>query len=147
MAPKQINTELLKRQSDTVVLAEADEQWSYVGSKQQQRWLFYALDKVSGKVLAYVFGKRSPSTLDRLLQRLRVFNIRLWFTDKWPVYAKKLPYHLHIASKKFTQKIERHNLNLRLHIKRLDRKTLCFSKSAELHDKIIGSYLEKHHFN
>lgn len=132
---------------EPVILAEADEQWSYVGNKKQPRWLFYALDKISGKVLAYVFGKRNSATLEKLLQRLKGFNIRLWFTDKWPVYAKKLPYHLHIVSKKFTQKIERHNLNLRLHIKRLNRKTLCFSKSVDLHDKVIGSYIEKHHFN
>ncbi len=37
-----------------------------------------------------------------------------------------------------TQKIERKNLNLRTWIKRLARKTICFSKSEKMHDIVIG---------
>ena len=47
----------------------------------------------------------------------------------------------------FTQRIERHNLNLRTHIKRLARRTICFSKSFEFHEKVIGQDLEMHHYN
>ncbi|EHD3430994.1 hypothetical protein JRB05_004652 [Escherichia coli O124] len=39
----------------------------------------------------------------------------------------------HVISKKCTQRIERHNLNLRTHLKRLTRKTICFSKSEDMH--------------
>ena len=38
--------------------AEIDEQWSYVGKKSNQRWLWYAVDHATNTVLAYVFGKR-----------------------------------------------------------------------------------------
>ncbi|WP_249593353.1 IS1 family transposase, partial [Escherichia coli] len=41
---------------------------------------------------------------------------------------------LHVISKRYTQRIERHNLNLRQHLARLGRKSLSFSKSVELHD-------------
>ncbi|HBA9264643.1 TPA: IS1 family transposase, partial [Escherichia coli] len=34
----------------------------------------------------------------------------------------------------------------RTHIKRLDRKTICFSCSVEIHEKIIGSFIEKNIF-
>ncbi|MBW9520675.1 hypothetical protein FHA62_14840 [Escherichia coli] len=37
--------------------------------------------------------------------------------------------------------VRRHNLNLRQHLARLGRKSLSFSKSVELHDKVIGHYL------
>ncbi|MDP0886076.1 IS1 family transposase, partial [Klebsiella pneumoniae] len=37
--------------------------------------------------------------------------------------------------------IKRHNLNLRQHLERLGRKSLSFSKSVELHDKVIGHFL------
>ncbi|EMS9017044.1 hypothetical protein V4V01_004700, partial [Salmonella enterica subsp. enterica serovar Gateshead] len=40
-----------------------------------------------------------------------------------------------VISKRYTQRIERHNLNLRQHLARLGRKSLSFSKSVELHDK------------
>ncbi|WP_348969691.1 IS1 family transposase [Escherichia coli] len=41
---------------------------------------------------------------------------------------------------------ERHNLNLRQHLARLGRKSLSFSKSVELHDKVIGHYLNIKHY-
>ncbi|WP_232426889.1 IS1 family transposase, partial [Erwinia tracheiphila] len=31
-------------------------------------------------------------------------------------------------------------------IKRLTRRTICFSKSEEMHDKITGWYLTLHHY-
>ncbi len=40
----------------------------------------------------------------------------------------------------------RHNLNLRQHLARLGRKSLSFSKSVELHDKVIGHYLNIKHY-
>ncbi|WP_440717155.1 IS1 family transposase, partial [Klebsiella pneumoniae] len=50
------------------------------------------------------------------------------------------------SSKRYTQRIERHNLNLRQHLARLGRKSLSFSKSVELHDKVIGHYLNIKHY-
>ncbi|MCF0739219.1 IS1 family transposase, partial [Klebsiella pneumoniae] len=44
------------------------------------------------------------------------------------------------------QRIERHNLNLRQHLARLGRKSLSFSKSVELHDKVIEHYLSIKHY-
>jgi insertion element IS1 protein InsB len=36
--------------------AEVDEMWSFVQSKQQQRWLWWAIDHATGRVLAYVLA-------------------------------------------------------------------------------------------
>ncbi|ESE19201.1 IS1 transposase, partial [Escherichia coli 910096-2] len=55
-------------------------------------------------------------------------------TDGWPLYESRLKRKLHVISKRYTQRIERHNLNLRQHLARLGRKLLSFSKSVELHD-------------
>ncbi|EIY1190932.1 IS1 family transposase, partial [Salmonella enterica] len=46
----------------------------------------------------------------------------------------------------FTQRIERNNLTQRTRIKRLARQTLCFSRSVELHEKVIGAFIEKYMF-
>ena len=40
----------------------------------------------------------------------------------------------------------RNNLTLRTRIKRLARKTLCFSRFVELHEKAIGAFIENHMF-
>ena len=45
-----------------------------------------------------------------------------------------------------TWKIERKNLNFRTHIKRLNRKTICFSKSEQIHDNVIGTYIETFYY-
>ncbi|CDH25132.1 Insertion element iso-IS1n protein insB (fragment) [Xenorhabdus bovienii str. kraussei Becker Underwood] len=52
-----------------------------------------------------------------------------------------------MVGKILTQRIERHNLNLHIHIKRLARRTLCYSRSIEIHEKLIGTYIEKYHYN
>ncbi|EJW2035263.1 IS1 family transposase, partial [Salmonella enterica] len=44
------------------------------------------------------------------------------------------------------QWIERENRNLRNRLKRLNRKTLGYSKSAEMHDKITGTFIEREHY-
>jgi insertion element IS1 protein InsB len=36
--------------------AEADEMWSYVQRKSQQRWLWHAIDHQTGEILAYVLA-------------------------------------------------------------------------------------------
>ena len=41
--------------------SELDEMWSYVRSKANPRWLWHAIDYHTGKVLAYVFGRRQDT--------------------------------------------------------------------------------------
>jgi insertion element IS1 protein InsB len=36
--------------------AELDEQWSFVGNKSNQRWLWHAVDHATNTVLAYVLA-------------------------------------------------------------------------------------------
>lgn len=56
--------------------SEADEMWSFVGSKRNQRWLWHAIDRATGKVLAYVFGKRKDEVFLKLKELLQPFGIR-----------------------------------------------------------------------
>lgn len=77
---------------------------------------------------------------------LAPFNIGMLTTDGWGSYARELPKEKHLTGKIFTQRIERNNLTLRTLIKRLARKTICFSRSVELHEKVIGAFIEKYMF-
>ncbi|WP_252977551.1 IS1 family transposase, partial [Shigella flexneri] len=79
--------------------------------------------------------ERTLATLERLLSLLSAFEVVVWMTDGCPLYESRLKGKLHVISKRYTQRIERHNLNLRQHLARLGRKSLSFSKSVELHDK------------
>ncbi|MGE1564165.1 IS1 family transposase [Pantoea septica] len=139
-------TSCIQPGSDVIVCAEMDEQWGYVGAKSRQRWLFYAYDRLRKTVVAHVFGERTMATLGRLMSLLSPFDVVIWMTDGWPLYESRLKGKLHVISKRYTQRIERHNLNLRQHLARLGRKSLSFSKSVELHDKVIGHYLNIKHY-
>jgi insertion element IS1 protein InsB len=123
-----------------------DEQWSFVKSKVNQRWLWYALEKRSGRVLAFVFGKRSDEAFLQLKGLLARFNIRRYYSDDWGSYHRNLWDFEHRVSKRYTQDIERKNLDLRTRIKRLQRRTICFSKSEEIHDKLIGLFINRFMF-
>jgi insertion element IS1 protein InsB len=52
------------------------------------------------------------------------------------------PNH-HMVGKRATQQLERKHLTLRTRIKRLVRKTICFSKSVQMHDLIIGLFINR----
>lgn len=114
--------------------------------KAQQHWLWYVYNTKTGGVLAYTFGPRTDETCRELLALLTPFNIGMLTTDEWGIYARALPKEKHLTGKISTQRIERNNLTLRTRIKRLARKTFCVSRSVELHEKVIGAFIEKHMF-
>ena len=129
------------------MICELDEQWSFVGSKAAQHWLWYAFDTVHKRVLAYTFGSRTDATCQKLLNLLAPFKIGMYTSDDWGSYQRKIAPEIHLTGKIFTQRIERCNLNLRTRVKRLARKTICFSRSKEIHEKVIGTFIERYCFN
>ena len=129
-----------------VAEAEVDERWSFVGKKHEQRWLWHAIDHATGKVLAYVCGRRKDEVFLKLKALLAPFGITRYYTDHWGAYERHLDHQEHHPGKRNTQKIERKHLPLRTRIKRLVRKTICFSKSIELHDIVIGLFVNRYEF-
>ncbi len=113
-----------------------------MGNKQNQRWLWYAWEPRLKRIVSHVFGDRGRNTLDKLLALLSPFNIRFYCTDNYAAY-NNLPEEKHLPGKTFTQRIERTNLTHRTRIKRLNRKTIGYSKSVEMHDKVIGTFIER----
>jgi insertion element IS1 protein InsB len=126
--------------------AEVDEMWSFVQRKKDPRWLWHAIDHLSGKVLAYVFGRRKDEVFLKLKALLAPFGITRYYTDYYGAYTRHLDAEEHQPGKRNTQKIERKHLKLRTRIKRLTRKTICFSKSIQMHDIVIGLFVNRYEF-
>ena len=131
--PSQIIVEI-QRVDDS----ERDEMWSYVGNKDNQRGLWQAIDHQTEKVLAYVLGDRKDNVFLQLKALLEPFGITRFYTDGGGAYGRHLPPEKPVIGKCNTQKIERQHLTLRTRIKRLVRKTICFSKLEKMHDIVIG---------
>ena len=126
--------------------AEADEMWSYVGKKREPRWLWHAIDHRSGHILAYVLGRRTDEVFLKLKALLEPFGITRYYTDYWGAYTRHLDADEHQAGKRNTQQIERKHLTLRTRLKRLVRRTICFSRSIQMHDIVIGLFVNRYEF-
>src|SRR2546422_3383307 len=61
--------------------------WSFVGGKTQPQWLWGALDHRTGRILAYVFGRREDQAFLKLKALLEPFGIRRFYTDGWGAAA------------------------------------------------------------
>jgi insertion element IS1 protein InsB len=124
--------------------AEIDEMWSFVGRKGCQRWLWHVIDYDSGAMLAYVLGTHTDQVFLEWQQRLAPYGITRFDTDDWGTYQRYLTPEQHVIGKAYTQKIERTHLTLRTRIKRLARKTICFSNSIQMHDIVIGLFVNRY---
>lgn len=125
---------------------EIDEMQSFVGKKQNPRWLWHAIDHDTGEVLAYTLGTREDKVFLELKQLLAPFGIKRFYTDGWGAYTRHIEAEAHRIAKVLTQKIERKHLTLRTRIKRLARKSICFSKSEKMHDTVIGLFINREEF-
>ena len=154
---------------------EMDEMWSFCHDKSQQVWLWWAIDHETNTPLAYVFGTREHKYLDELLRLmhelckcfhwcqnstrlhslvislellklLEPYSIKTVYADNNYAYKDRISENRLITGKKDTQQIERDHLTLRTRIKRLARKTICFSKNKEIHMAVIGTFINTYFF-
>ena len=136
---------------DCEVEAEVDEMWSFVQSKTQQRWLWWAIDHTTGHVLAYVLVDHKDKAFLELKALLEPFGIMQFYSDGWGAYERHIAPGFHTVGKWNTQQIERKHLTLRTRIKRtpwaersaVARKTTCFFMSIVMHDVVVGLFINR----
>jgi insertion element IS1 protein InsB len=78
-----------------------------------------------------------------LLDKLSAVQITRFYTDNWESYRNLIPEVRHWIGKAGIQRIERQNLNFRTHLKRLQRRTICFSKSKKMLEAIVRLYIHQ----
>ncbi len=111
---------------------ELDEVRTYVGNKQNQYWIAYALCSETKQVIDFIVGKRSKRVLRSIVNTLLLSGVKTIKTDKLNIYRSLIPGNRHISAAYTTNHIERNNLNLRTHLKRLSRRTICFSRNLAM---------------
>lgn len=111
---------------------EVDEQWTYIKSKTQPIWIIYALCRETKQIVDFVVGSRTNETIGRLVNTLVLSNPVKIYTDKLLNYRTLIPAYIHGTKRGGTNHIERQNLENRKDLKRLGRKTICYSKSIDV---------------
>ena len=94
-------------------------------------------------MLAYVLGRRKEEVFLQRKALLEPFGITRYYTNYWGAYTRHLEADAHQPGKRNTQQIERKHLTLRTRIKRLVRKTICFSRSIQRHDIVLGLFIHR----
>ena len=111
---------------------ELDELKTYIGTKRKPCWVAYAIRKDTRAVVDFTVGSRTSSSLKRIAGTLLLSAAKKVYTDKLPHYKSLIPRSIHNVNPYGTNHIERKNLTLRTHLKRLSRRTICFSRSAAM---------------
>ncbi|KLH11844.1 transposase [Escherichia coli] len=60
------------------LICKLSQQWSFVGSKARQHWLWYVYNTKTGGVLAYTFGPRTDETCRELRALLTLLPSACW---------------------------------------------------------------------
>ena len=117
-----------------------DEQWGRVYCKDTPCWLWHAIDHDTGNVVAFVMGSRKNIILRKLWEMLTALNIEITdvYADDNFAYSDIIPANILRTGKRNTQKIERKHLTFRTRLKRLARKTICYSKIVEMHILMVS---------
>jgi insertion element IS1 protein InsB len=123
----------------------SDELWSFVGEKEQKRWVWIALCRRTRQIMAFYIGDRSKLSARQLEQRLPYpYTLCPMYTDQYDAYPSVLPDHLHWEKEKkrgATSHIERWNNTLRQRLARFVRKTLSFSKCDVMHRLMLEWFI------
>ena len=119
---------------------EVDEMWTFLKNKHKPLWIAYALDRNSKDVISFNVGGRSIEMMTPVLDVVKEADPKKVYTDYLVHYLSLVPSHIHVRGKCGTNHIERHNLNMRTHLKRLSRKTICFTRSVDMLVSILKIY-------
>lgn len=116
---------------------ENDEFWSFVGFKDNKKWLWVAQDRKSRQIVALHLGDRgavgAKGLWDNIPEHYR--QQATFFTDDWDANKQVVPAERHKPSKKKknTNHAERFFCTIRQRCSRLVRKALSFSKRLDRH--------------
>ena len=117
-------------------------------SKKRNLWLWTAVSRYTGQLLAFVFGDRTWDNVARLWQRVpRSWQRRLVYTDGYGAYTAFFSPWQHRVCEKFdggTTTVEGVNQSLRHRCGALVRRTSARCRSHELLDKRVAITAEAH---
>jgi insertion element IS1 protein InsB len=119
---------------------EVDELFTFIKRKTNKACIAYSLESKTGDVIDIMVGRRNKTNLKKVTDTLVLSEANEIKTDKLNLYSFIIPEQLHSTKYRGINKIERKNLNLRTHLKRLARRSICFSKSLYMLLCIVKIY-------
>jgi IS1 family transposase len=127
----------IKPQKSHYECLETDGFWTYLGKKKNKIWLIYAYHRESGGIVAFVWGKRDIKTARKLRKRIQQLGISydMIGMDNRDSFLATFREDRHLVGKKHPVGIEGNNCRLRHRVRRVFRRTCCFSRNLFNHRK------------
>ncbi|WP_298779886.1 IS1 family transposase [uncultured Polaribacter sp.] len=110
---------------------EVDEIWTFIGNKNKMTWVTYVIERKTKCVINFFVSNKSKKNIKPLMDKFLALQPVRIYTDLLNIYPPLIPKEIHRVFNYCTNIIERKNLTLRTHNKRLSRGTICYSRKQE----------------
>jgi IS1 family transposase len=110
---------------------EVDEIQTYIGRNHPScyKYITYALNRTTKLIIDFIVGSRTKENIRKVTEKVLALTPRKIYTDGLNIYPSLIPAAIHRNFQYRTNTSERNNLTIRNSLKRLSRKTICFSKN------------------
>jgi insertion element IS1 protein InsB len=88
----------------------------------------------------FSIGSRTLKTVKRIIDTVLMAGAVKVYTDKLNLYGSLLPQCIHSTKQYSINHLERKHLSMRTHLKRLARRTICFSRSRAMLEACVRIY-------
>ena len=112
--------------------------------KKNQVWIWKAYCRNTHQLIDWECGGRDNATFSKLYERLKAWNVTIFFADNWGAYSDLIPPELLVQTKSETYLIESNNAPQRHWFARFRRKTCCVSRSLDMIDFTVMLYAAIH---
>ena len=128
--------------TETNQIYEVDEMQTYIGRRHTSCHVYitYAINRITKIIAGFIIGSRTKETISKLINNLLLLKPKKIYTDGLNIYPSLIPSLIHRCFRYKTNVIERNNLSIRNSLKRLSRKTICFSKSILMLEACMKIY-------
>jgi len=111
---------------------EIDELRTYCGNKRNELWLIYAINRYTKQIIHFVVGRRTKENIAIVVTALLNLQPKAIYSDRLNIYESLICKTIHKIYARCINYIERKNLTLRTFLKRLARKTICFTRNETM---------------
>jgi len=102
--------------------------------KKRKLWIWKAYSGTTKQLIDWELGKRDTTTFERLYNRLKQLNVKIYYTDTWDSYAELINPQQLLQTKTQTWGIENNNGRQRHWFARFRRRTCVVSRSILMVD-------------
>jgi len=111
---------------------EIDELRTYCTNKKNELWLIYAINRKTKRIIDFFVGRRTKENIAKVVSTIQKLQPKHIYSDRSNIYEKLINKAIHKIYPRCTNYIERKNLTLRMHLKRLIRRTICFTRNTTM---------------